>query len=215
MSDFSRLGLPGQVEVHLQEKVRALGQPRGHALGEHHRRRAHGPPAEPTGIAAIVDDADGLHPAEARPAVGAVARRQASTRRRTRRSRDARPCGRSDETRRRAPTCPRSARSESRNCGTHPGRSRAGRTPTGISRMRSGCPSRQPSAGNDRQLRHLRLVATRHAAFDPGVDRRDLRLGQPPLTDELAIPRSGVPGRHVLVGPSRGRSSLPRLTTSS
>ena len=67
----------------------------------------------------------------------------------------------------------------------------------GISRIRSGWPSRQPSAGNSGSFGILRFIAARHALFDPRGDRRNLCVRESSLPDELAESRLRMPRRHV------------------
>ncbi len=54
-----------------------------------------------------------------------------------------------------------------------------------------------PAVRELRERGHLRAVAFRHPVLHPVADRRDLRVGQPPLVGELAVAVRRVPGRHV------------------
>ena len=82
---------------------------------------------------------------------------------------------------------------------------RAARTPDRACRC--------PAVGEIRARRQIRGVALRRAARDPAGDEVFLRGRQPPLVDERAVRRVGVPRRHAALGdaPADGLRPRPRL----
>ena len=54
-----------------------------------------------------------------------------------------------------------------------------------------------PAFGEFGERGEFLRIALRHPGVDPLLDRRDLVVGEPVLSDEIAVPGRGVPGRHV------------------